>query len=45
MNDGAEFGAKTHEVGDGELALEDGVLEVVTVAAHGLEDFAEALII
>ncbi len=45
VDDGGEFGAEADEVSRGELALEDGVLQVVAVAAHGLEDFAQAFVV
>lgn len=40
-----EEGAATDEVGGGELAFEDGELEVVSEGAHGFEDLAEALVV
>jgi hypothetical protein len=45
MDDLREIVAAADEVGLGELALEDGELEVVAVVAHGLEDFAEAFLV
>ena len=45
IDDAGEFGAAADDVAGGELAFEDGVLEVVAVAAHGFEDFAEALVV
>jgi hypothetical protein len=45
VDDRAEFGAHAGAVGGSELALEDGVLEVVTPGAHGFEDEAEALVV
>ena len=41
----AEFGAHAGEVGGSELALEDGVLEMVAPSAHGFKDEAEALVV
>ncbi len=45
MDDAGEFGAAANEVAGGELAFEDGVLEVVAEAAHRFEDFAEAFVV
>jgi hypothetical protein len=45
VNDGAEVDFQPDEVGCGELALEDGVLKVVAVTAHGLKDLAQAFVI
>ena len=45
VDDAGEFGAAADEVAGGELAFEDGVLEVVAVTAHGLEDLAEAVVV
>lgn len=45
VDDFGDFGAAAGEVAWGELALEDGVLEVVAEAAEGAEDFAEALVV
>ena len=45
VDDAAELLAAADEVAGGELALEDGELEVVAEAAHGLEDAAEALVV
>lgn len=40
-----EFGAEAGEVGGGELAFEDGVLEVVAPGAHDFEDASEAFVV
>ena len=45
VNDGGQCGAEADEIGFGQLAFKDGVLQVVAPAAHGLKDFAEALIV
>lgn len=45
VDDFGELGAKAGEVGAGELAFEDGELEVVAPGAHGLEDAAEAFVV
>ena len=45
VDDAGEFGAAADEVAGRELALEDGVLKMVAVAAHGFEDFAKALVV
>ncbi len=45
VDDGAQFGAHAGEVGGSELALEDGVLEMVAPGAHRFEDEAEALVV
>jgi hypothetical protein len=45
VDDFGEFGAAADEVGGREMALEDGELEVVAVAAHGFEDLAKTFVI
>jgi hypothetical protein len=45
VDDAGKFGAAANDIACRELALEDGVLKMVAEAAHGLEDFAEALFI
>ena len=45
VDDEGEFGAAANEVAAGELAFEDGILEVIAVAAHSFEDLAEAFFI
>ena len=45
LDDAGEFGAAADEVGRGELAFEDGVLEMVAETAHESEDFAEAAVV
>lgn len=45
FDDFGEGGATADEVGWGELAFEDGELEVVAEAAHEFEDFAEAAVV
>jgi hypothetical protein len=45
MDDAAELDAEVDEIRGGELTLEDGVLEVVAVAAHDFEDLAEAFVV
>jgi hypothetical protein len=45
VNDGGKLGLAASEVGRSELAFEDGVLEVIAVVAHGLEDLPQALVI
>jgi hypothetical protein len=45
VDDAGEFDAAADEVGGGELAFEDGVLEVVAETAHEFEDFAEAAVV
>jgi len=45
VDDSGDFGAAADEVAGRELALEDGVLEMVAVPAHGFEDFAETLVV
>jgi len=44
VDDGSQFGAEPDEVGGIQLAFENGVLEVVAVAAHNLEDLSEAFV-
>jgi hypothetical protein len=41
----AEGVAAADEIGRGKLALEDGILEMVTEIAHGLVDGAQALVV
>lgn len=45
VDDAGEVRAAADEIGAGELALEDGELEVVAVAAHGFEHLAEAFVV
>jgi hypothetical protein len=45
VDDFGELGGELGEVGAGELALEDGVLEVIAPGAHDFEDAAEAFVI
>ena len=45
MDDGGEFDAEVGEIEVGKLALEDGVLEMVAIAAHDLEDLAETFVV
>lgn len=45
IDDAGEFGAAPNQVARGELALEYGVLQMITVAAHRLEDFAQPLVV
>jgi hypothetical protein len=45
VNDGGQFGAEPDEVGGIQLAFENGVLEVVAVTAHDLEDLSEAFVV
>ena len=45
VDDASEVRTAADEVCGGELALEDRELEVVAIAAHGFEDFAEALVV
>ena len=45
VDDLGEFAFEAGEVGAGELALEDGELEVVAPGAHDFEDAAEAFVV
>ena len=45
LDEVGEEGAAADEVGGGELAFEDGELEVVAEGAHGFEDLAEAFVV
>ena len=45
VDDAGEFGAAPNQVPRGELAFEYGVLQMITVPAHGLEDFAQPLVV
>jgi hypothetical protein len=45
VDDAGKFGAAPNQVARGELALEYGVLQMIAVPAHGLEDFAEPLVV
>src|SRR5688572_793711 len=45
VNDLAELVPAANQVDRGELAFEDRVLQVIAEAAHGLVDFAEALVV
>lgn len=45
VDDAAKQLAAANQVGRGELALEDGKLEVIAEIAHGLEDLAQALVV
>ncbi len=45
VDDVAEFAAELDEIGWSELALEDGVLEVIAPAAHNLEDAPQAFVV
>ena len=45
VDDRRQFRPAPRQVGRGKLALEDGVLQMVAVPAHGLEDFAQALVV
>jgi len=45
VDDRRQCGPASRQVGGGQLALEDGELQVVAEPAHGLEDFAEALVV
>jgi hypothetical protein len=45
IDDARQVRPATCQVRRGELALEDRILQVIAVTAHGLEDLAEALVI
>ena len=45
MNDLRQRRPATDQIGGGELTLEDGILQVIAKAAHGLEDLAESLVV
>ena len=45
VDDAGKFGAAPNQVARGELALEYGVLQMVAVPAHRLEDFAQPLVV
>ncbi len=45
VDDATEFDTEFDEIRGGELALEDGVLEVVAEAAHDFEDLTEAFVV
>jgi hypothetical protein len=45
VDDASKFGATPNQVARGELALEYGVLQMIAVPAHGLEDFAQTLVV
>jgi hypothetical protein len=45
VDDAGKFGAAPNQVPRGELALEYGVLQMITVPAHCLEDFAQPLVV
>ena len=45
VNGGREFCAEADQVRGGELAFEDGVLEVIAVASHDFEHLAEAFVV
>jgi hypothetical protein len=45
IDDAGKFRAAPNKVAGSELALEYGVLEMIAVPAHGLEDLAEALVV
>jgi hypothetical protein len=45
VNDPRQRRPAADQIARGELALEYGVLQMVAIAAHGLEDFAKPLIV
>jgi hypothetical protein len=45
VDDRRQCGPASRKVGGGQLALEDGKLQMVAEPAHRLEDFAQALVI
>jgi hypothetical protein len=45
VDDRRQFSPASRKVRRGQLALEDGELQMVAVPAHGLEDLAQALVI
>src|SRR5262249_10791300 len=45
VDDRDEVAPASRQVRGGQLAFEDGVLQVVAIVAHGLEDFAQALVV
>jgi len=45
VDDAGQFGAAPDEIACRELALEDGILKMVTVASHGFEDLAQAFVV
>lgn len=45
IDDAGKFGAAPNQIARSELALEYGVLQMIAVPAHGLEDFAQTLVV
>lgn len=45
MNDLAQLGAAARQIHRRELALEDGILEVIAKVTHRLKDLAQALFV
>ncbi len=45
MNDLSELGVKADDIGSGELAFEDGELEMVAEPAEDLESLVSALVV
>jgi hypothetical protein len=45
VDDAGKFRAAPNQVGRSELALEYGVLQMIAVTAHGLENLAKALVV
>jgi len=45
IDDAGKFCATPNQVARSELALEYGVLQMIAVPAHGLEDFAQPLVV
>jgi hypothetical protein len=45
VDDAGKFGAAPNQIAGSELAFEHRILQVVAVAAHGLEDLAEAFVV
>ena len=45
VDDAGKLGAAPNQVGRGELALEYGILQMIAVTPHGLENLAQALVV
>jgi hypothetical protein len=45
FDDAGQFRATPDKVARGELALEHGVLQMIAVTPHGLEDLAKPLVV
>jgi hypothetical protein len=45
VDDAGKFGAAPNQIARGELTLEYGVLQMIAIPAHGLEDLAQTLVI